>query len=95
MPRDPRQWAPILVRTPFARVLRREVIAAREGAAAVLVARPWLSDLTLHGANSMRHHDRVAVAEGSREGTHRWLDELGDHPVLRQFALATASRSSR
>lgn len=83
--RDPRKWPPVLLRTQFARALRREVLAARARGVDVFVIRPYLSDLTLHGTNSMRHHDRVAVVEGAIKGTHRVLEENASHPALRRF----------
>lgn len=83
---DPRKWSPMLVRVPFARILRREVTAAREHHIDVLVIRPWTSELAIHGANSMRAHDRAALAEGARAGTHRFLDDIEEHPVLSAFA---------
>jgi NTE family protein len=86
--RDPRVWGPVLVRTPWARTLRREVIAARASGIDVLVIRPWLTDLTTHGSNSMRHHDRRAVSEGARAGTVRLLEANSDHPVLEAFRPA-------
>jgi NTE family protein len=85
---DPRKWSPVLVRMPFARILRREVLAARRVGVDVLVVRPWISDLAAHGTNSMRPHDRASLAEGARAGTHRLLDEIEDHPVLGAFATA-------
>lgn len=81
--RDPQLWGPMLVRSVFARSLRREVRAARESGVHVLVIRPWLSDLRLHGANSMRHLDRRAVTDGAREGTLRLLEDNADHAALR------------
>jgi NTE family protein len=84
--RDPRRWSPVVVRTPFARILRREVQRARARGIDVLVIRPWLSDLATHGTNSMRHHDRMAVAEGARVGTHKLLDATEEHSVLSAFA---------
>jgi NTE family protein len=91
---DPRKWSPVLVRAPFARILRREVVAARAKGIDVLVVRPWLSDLAVHGTNSMREHDRVALAEGARVGTLRLLDDSVDHPVMRAFR-GSASRKGR
>jgi NTE family protein len=90
--RDPRKWSPVLVRAPFARILRREVLAARAKGIDVLVVRPWLSDLAAHGTNSMREHDRVALAQGARDGTLRFLDESLDHPVMRAFTGRAASK---
>ncbi|HVM36682.1 MAG TPA: patatin-like phospholipase family protein [Actinomycetota bacterium] len=92
--RDPRQWAPVVVRSAFARSLRREVRAARAGGVSVAVLRPWLSDLVVHGTNSMRHHDRVAVAEGARAGTIRALGALRQHPALDAFGSHAPRRSS-
>ena len=83
---DPRKWSPVLVRMPFARILRREVLAARRAGVQVLVVRPWISDLAAHGTNSMRPHDRASLAQSARAGTHRLLDEIHDHPVLGAFA---------
>lgn len=83
--RDPRHWAPVVIRSAFARSLRREVRAARARGVAVAVLRPWLSDVVVHGTNSMRHHDRVEVAEGARAGTLRALEALEGHPALSAF----------
>jgi NTE family protein len=80
--RHPRSWSPMIVRRPFARSLRREVLAARADGIAVLVMRPYLSDLHEWGTNFMRIHDRAAVAEAARLSAHRMLDEHGDHPVI-------------
>lgn len=82
---DPRKWFPVLVRIPFARTLRREVLAAQRKGIEVLVIRPWLSDLAVHGTNSMRDHDRGDLADGARRGTQRLLDGLGEHPVISAF----------
>jgi NTE family protein len=82
---DPRKWSPVLVRAPFARILKREVLAARAIGVDVFVVRPWLSELAYHGTNSMREHDRIALAEGARVGTLRLLDDNVDHPVMRAF----------
>jgi NTE family protein len=86
--RDPRKWSPILVRAPFARVLRREVLAARAKGIDVFVVRPWVSELAEHGTNSMRDHDRRALAEGALIGTLRLLEENRDHPAIRAFTAS-------
>jgi NTE family protein len=80
--RDPKMWSPMLVRSLFARSLRREVLSARERGSEVLVIRPWVSNLKLHGTNSMREFDRIALVENAREGATRLLEENSDHPVL-------------
>jgi NTE family protein len=82
---DPRKWAPVIVRTPFARALAREVGEARRRGRHVLVIRPWLHDLGMHGTNAMRHYDRVAMAERARDGTLRMLAENESHPVLKRL----------
>jgi NTE family protein len=82
---NPRKWSAVLVRAPFARILRREVVAARREGRSVLVIRPWTSDLSAHGTNSMRNHDRGELADGARTGTNRLLETVGDHPVLSAF----------
>ena len=89
--RHPRSWSPMIVRRPFARSLSREVRAARADGIAVLVIRPYLSDLHEWGTNFMRIHDRAAVAEAARRSAHRMLDERGRHTVID----ALASRSTR
>ena len=81
----------MIVRLPFARSLRREVRAARSDGVAVLVIRPYLSDLHEWGTNFMRIHDRAAVAEAARRSAHRMLDERGEHPVID----AIVSKSAR
>lgn len=80
--RDPKMWPPMLVRAMFARSLRREVLSARERGCEVLVVRPWVSNLHLHGTNSMRQFDRVALVDNAREGTTKLLEDKADHPVL-------------
>ena len=80
--RDPKMWSAMFVRSLFARSLRREVTSARERGSEVLVVRPWISNLKLHGTNSMRAFDRVALTDSAREGTLRLLEERTDHPVL-------------
>ena len=89
---DPRLWSSMLVRSLFARALRREVVAARAAGVEVLVVRPWLTDLRAHGTNSMRHFDRAALASSAREGTLRLLEAHSDHPAL---VAATARRARR
>jgi NTE family protein len=79
---DPTMWGPIVVRTLFARALRREVNDARSHGIDVFVIRPWSTELKAHGTNSMRRHDRVAVTEGALEGATRLLMEHSDHPAL-------------
>jgi NTE family protein len=90
---DPRLWSSMLVRSLFARALRREVVAARAAGVDVLVIRPWLTELKAHGTNSMRHFDRAALARSAREGTLRFLEENADHPAL-AAALAPARRGT-
>lgn len=90
--RDPRLWSSVLVRSLFARTLRREVLAARSAGVAVFVIRPWLTELKAHGTNSMRHFDRAALAASAREGTLRLLEANADHPAL---AAATRSPGAR
>jgi NTE family protein len=93
---NPFKLAPVAVRFPFARTLRREVRRARERGIDVAVIRPWVSDLEALGSNSMRTHDRSEIAELSRRGVHRTLDELGAHPAVASFAnrVAGTDRSS-
>jgi NTE family protein len=88
--RDPRLWSSVLVRSLFARALRREVVAARAAGVAVFVVRPWLTELRSHGTNSMRHFDRAALAASAREGTLRLLEANATHP-----ALVAATRAGR
>lgn len=80
--RDPKMWGPMLVRSLFARALKREVAEARNLGIEVLVVRPWVTDLKTHGTNSMRHFDRAALSDQAREGTARLLEEMSGHPVL-------------
>ena len=82
---DMRLFPPMVLRALFARSLRREVVEARQKGVEVLVIRPWLTDLKLHGTNSMRHYDRAKLVEGAREGTLRLLEEHADHPALTAF----------
>jgi len=90
--RNPLKLAPVAVRIPFALTLRKEVRRARERGIDVAVVRPWVSDLEVLGSNSMRHHDRSEIAELSRRGVHRTLDDLGYDPALAGFAERTADR---
>ena len=80
--RDPKMWSAMFVRSLFARSLRREVNSARERGSQVLVIRPWVSNLKMHGTNSMRAFDRAALTDNAREGTLRLLEKNEDHPVL-------------
>lgn len=84
-PRDPRMFGPVLMRSFFARALRKEVNAARAQGVDVFVIRPWLTELRDHGTNSMRHFDRARFAESTRLGTLRLLQENADHPTLQAF----------
>jgi NTE family protein len=90
---EPRLWGPMLVRSLFARSLRREVNDARAKGVHVLVIRPWLGELVEQGTNSMRYFDRQAVARAAREGAARLLDDNDDHPALN--AVLDASNQSR
>ena len=87
-PRDPRMFGPVLMRSFFARALRREVSAARAEGVEVFVIRPWLTELKEHGTNSMRHFDRARFSESTRQGTLRLLEENADHPALKAFVRA-------
>lgn len=80
--RDPRLWSSVLVRSLFARALRREVLSARTAGVDVLVVRPWLTELKAHGTNSMRHFDRAALSQSARDGTMRLLEQNAEHPAL-------------
>jgi len=84
-PRDPRMFGPVLMRSFFARALRKEVNTARAKGIDVFVIRPWLTELRDHGTNSMRHFDRAKFAESTRLGTLRLLEENSDHPALQAF----------
>lgn len=79
---EPKMWGPMLVRSLFARSLRREVTDARRRGVDVLVVRPWITELIAQGTNSMRHFDRAAVTDAARDGTLRLLEDHGDHPVV-------------
>ena len=82
---DLKLYPPIVLRSLFARALRREVTFARENGVQVLVVRPWLTELKAHGTNSMRHFDRGPLVDAAREGTLRLLEENADHPALEAF----------
>ncbi|MGH2809211.1 MAG: patatin-like phospholipase family protein [Actinomycetota bacterium] len=94
-PRDPRMWPPMLVRSLFARALKREVTAARAKDIKVFVIRPWITELKSHGTNSMRHFDRAEFSESTREGTMRLLDESEGNEVLAAFAKAKPKKSQK
>ena len=95
---EPKLWGPMLMRSLFARTLRREVLEARRRDVPVLVIRPWATDLAELGTNSMRNDfDRGAIVELARRSTLRLLDQEGDHPAVRAAldqASETRSRSS-
>ncbi len=93
LPRDPKMWGPMMMRSLFARTLRREVTAARDKGVEVFVVRPWLTELADHGTNSMRHFDRAKFADSSRDGTLRLLEENSDNDVLKAFAAARTKKS--
>ncbi len=92
--RDPKMWAPMLVRSMFARSLRREVLSARERGCEVLVVRPWMSNLKMHGTNSMRQFDRRALADSAREGTVKLLEENADHPVAQGWKRKSSRKKA-
>lgn len=93
---EPKLWAPMLMRSLFARTLRREVNDARARGVDVLVIRPWASDLRELGTNSMRHIDRVAIVELSRASAARVLDLENEHPALvAAVGQASDTRSRR
>jgi NTE family protein len=94
---EPRLWGPMLVRSLFARTLRREVVEARARGVSVLVIRPWASDLAELGTNSMRNFDRSAIVDLSHRSASRVLKEHHGHPALDAFldqARDTRSRRS-
>ena len=95
---EPKLWGPMLMRSLFARTLRREVLEARRRDVSVLVIRPWATDLADLGTNSMRNDfDRGAIVELSRRSTVRLLEQENDHPALQAAhdqASETRSRSS-
>lgn len=91
---DAAMLGPVLVRTLFARSLRREVTAARNEGVSVLVIRPWLADLKAHGTNSMRHFDRAALSNMAREGTMKTLEANEGHPALAALRADPARTSA-
>ena len=64
----------VLVRSQFARSLKKEVAEARTRGIDVLVVSPLLAELAVHGANSMRPYDRAVVIESARRNTLRMLE---------------------
>lgn len=93
---EPKLWGPMLMRSLFARSLKREVNDAREKDIPVLVIRPWASDLAELGTNSMRDFDRGAIVELSIKSATRVLDAHSDHPALEAFLdQASETRSRR
>jgi hypothetical protein len=50
-----------------------------------LVIRPWIDELAALGMNAMRHFDRTAITDASRNGAERLLEQNEDHPVIRSF----------
>ena len=93
-PRDPRMFGPVLMRSFFARSLRKEVNAARAQGVEVFVIRPWLTELKDHGTNSMRHFDRARFAESTRKGTLRLLEDNSDNAALQAFVTGTGSQKA-
>jgi NTE family protein len=93
-PRSLRLFGPMIVRSMFARTLRKEVTAAREEGKDVLVIRPWLAELGAHGTNSMRHFDRAALVNDAREGVLRLLENNPDHPAIKAWMKHSSSRRS-
>lgn len=83
---EPKLWGPMLMRSLFARTLRREVNDARRQGVDVLVIRPWASDLAELGTNSMRNFDRGAVVDLSYESATRVLEQEASHPALATFS---------
>lgn len=91
---DLRSLPPRLVRTPFARGLRKEVSDARSRGIDVLAIRPTLKELKQHGTNSMRHADRAAITDAAVESTNRMLDANPSHPVIEAFKRTRRSTES-
>ena len=92
---EPKLWGPMLMRSLFARTLKREVNDARARGVDVLVIRPWASDLAELGTNSMRNFDRGAIVELSRTSATRFLREHSDHPALSAFLDQASDTRSR
>lgn len=91
---EPKLWGPMLMRSLFARTLRREVLDARRKGIPVLVIRPWATDLADLGTNSMRNDfDRGAIVELARRSTMRLLEQEADHPALEAALQASDTRS--
>jgi NTE family protein len=90
---EPKMWGPMLVRSLFARSLKREVTDARDRGIDVLVIRPWITELIAQGTNSMRHFDRAAVVGAAREGTLRLLEDNSDHPAIVAATPEVAGRA--
>ena len=89
-----RLFGPMIVRSMFARTLRKEVMAAREKGKDVFVIRPWLAELEAHGTNSMRYFDRVALVESAREGVLRLLESHRDHSAITRW-METSEATQR
>jgi NTE family protein len=90
---DLRSLPPRLVRTPFARSLRREAVQARSRGRDVLVIRPSLEELRQHGTNSMRHADRAAITDAAVRSTRRILESERSHPVIEAFKSKPRERT--
>jgi NTE family protein len=84
-PRSLRLFGPMFVRSMFARTLRREVVAARNEGIDILVIRPWVAELRVHGTNSMRYFDRAALVEDARLGVIRLLEDNVEHPAVQAW----------
>jgi NTE family protein len=91
-PRSLKLFGPMLVRSMFARTLRKEVVAARSDGKDIFVIRPWVAELSAHGTNSMRHFDRVALVNDAREGVLRLLDVNSEHPAVAAWLSHTKRR---
>jgi NTE family protein len=92
---EPKMWGPMLMRSLFARSLRREVVDARRRGVEVLVIRPWIDELVAQGTNSMRHFDRAAVVDAARAGALRLLEQSSDHAVLTAATALPARESAQ
>ncbi len=76
-----------LIRRPAAQAIEREVLLARAKGAAVMMFRPTVAELALHGVNPMRTVGNEVVADAARRAGRRRLSSERFQRLLRQFEL--------
>lgn len=85
--RDTPGLAQRLARRRFDHAIEREVLLARASGASVLLFRPSVAELALHGFNPMRKSGNDVVADAARRAARRRLSSERFKRLLRQFEL--------